>query len=237
MSRPRLPDGPGCSVAKIASCPCGSGRKARRCHRARASTPSTPLTPCSPLPRWRAADAAGAGAEGGDGHQRLAAGARTGCRRPLTVKVQAPIPSANKWSPPRASAGHDVAWGLPAPKAETMRRGCRCRGFVYADPEGAEPYHEWLEPYTEPEWRGGKQIFDENHNAIHFPSETHLTDAGDEVVFQDHYTGHRNPGEEGYQPPHLHIRPIEDARNGVYQGCEEHYPYDPKLGRPPQPYG
>jgi hypothetical protein len=30
--RPQLPDGPGRSVAKNASCPCGSGRKARRCH-------------------------------------------------------------------------------------------------------------------------------------------------------------------------------------------------------------
>ncbi|MCE7082966.1 SEC-C metal-binding domain-containing protein [Streptomyces sp. ST2-7A] len=31
-SRPQVPDGPGRSVARNAPCPCGSGRKARRCH-------------------------------------------------------------------------------------------------------------------------------------------------------------------------------------------------------------
>ena len=131
--------------------------------------------------------------------------------------------------------------GLECPDEERSFEEARRKAFRDAGiPEGAEPYDAWLDPYTTPPWQGNKQILDDDYNPIMFPAELHLTDRGDEVVFQDHYTGHRNPGEEGYQPPHVHIRPAdtpESRRNGVYEGCEEHYPYDPKLGRPPQLYG
>ncbi|CAG6397862.1 HNH/endonuclease VII fold putative polymorphic toxin [Actinacidiphila cocklensis] len=65
-----------------------------------------------------------------------------------------------------------------------------------------------------------------------------LTDSGDLITFQDHWTGHRSPGEPGYQRPHVHVRPFDDPRNGQLPGAEEHYYYDPSLGRTgPQPGG
>ncbi|MFI0263584.1 RHS repeat-associated core domain-containing protein [Streptomyces sp. NPDC017056] len=99
------------------------------------------------------------------------------------------------------------------------------------DPWGQEPVavDDWV-PATTPEWQGSKQLFDKEHNPIYFPEETHLNDRGDFVVFQNHWTGHREPGENGYQRPHIHMRPIEDTRNSNYEGCEEHYYYDPNLG-------
>ncbi|WP_051818122.1 DUF6531 domain-containing protein [Streptomyces sp. NRRL S-1813] len=131
--------------------------------------------------------------------------------------------------------------GLECPDEERSFEEVKRKAFRDAGiPEGAEPYDSWLDPYTTSPSHGNKQILDENYNPIMFPVELHLTENGDEVVFQDHYTGHRNPSEEGYQPPHLHIRPAdtpESQRGGVYEGCEEHYPYDPKLGRPDQLYG
>jgi hypothetical protein len=34
------------------------------------------------------------------------------------------------------------------------------------------------------------------------------------------------------QPPHVHVRPHENPRNGQLPGVEEHYYYDPALGKP-----
>ncbi|MBT2418183.1 hypothetical protein J7F01_04795 [Streptomyces sp. ISL-22] len=48
----------------------------------------------------------------------------------------------------------------------------------------------------------------------------------DIVVFQDHNFGHQRPGEPGYQPAHVHVRPYENTRNGQIPGCEERYFYD-----------
>lgn len=49
---------------------------------------------------------------------------------------------------------------------------------------------------------------------------------GDIVVYQDHWFGHQKPGEPGYQPSHVHVRPGDDPRNGQIPGAEEHYYYD-----------
>ncbi|MFD4125709.1 HNH/endonuclease VII fold putative polymorphic toxin [Streptomyces globisporus] len=46
------------------------------------------------------------------------------------------------------------------------------------------------------------------------------------MVFQDHHFGHQKPGEPGYQPAHVHVRPWDDTRNGQIEGAEEHYYYD-----------
>ncbi|MDT0455985.1 RHS repeat-associated core domain-containing protein [Streptomyces sp. DSM 41527] len=110
---------------------------------------------------------------------------------------------------------------------EVKRKAFRDAGI----PWGREPEEvdDWV-PATTPEWQGSKQLFDKDHNPIYFPQEIYENDRGDFVVFQNHWTGHREPGEEGYQRPHIHMRPIDDQRNSNYEGCEEHYYYDPNLG-------
>jgi RHS repeat-associated protein len=98
-------------------------------------------------------------------------------------------------------------------------------------PPGSEPLETRLTPSTT---GGGKQIMDENHQPVYFPEEVYLNDQGDLIVFQDHYTGHQFGAEGGVgdQPPHVHVRPYEDPRNGQVPGAQEHYYYDPNLGRP-----
>ncbi|CAG6397836.1 HNH/endonuclease VII fold putative polymorphic toxin [Streptomyces cocklensis] len=106
-------------------------------------------------------------------------------------------------------------------------------------PEGQAPLEvrDWV-PSTGPEWQGSPQLFDADHRPIYFREEDHLTDSGDLITFQDHWTGHRSPGEPGYQRPHVHVRPFDDPWNGQLPGAEEHYYYDPSLGRTgPQPGG
>jgi RHS repeat-associated protein len=95
-------------------------------------------------------------------------------------------------------------------------------------PEGAEPLevNQWV-PATEPEWMGSKQLMTDDHQPIYYTEEVYEHPNGqDLIVFQDHWFGHRKPGEEGYQPPHVHVRPFEDPRNGQVPGAEEHYYYD-----------
>jgi YD repeat-containing protein len=95
-------------------------------------------------------------------------------------------------------------------------------------PEGAEPIEvdEWVKARG-PEWAGSKQIVDENNQPIHYTEETYEHPNGNDlVVFQDNWFGHQNPGEPGYQPPHVHVRPIKDTRNGQVPGAQEHYNYD-----------
>ncbi|MFD7084083.1 HNH/endonuclease VII fold putative polymorphic toxin [Streptomyces sp. NPDC002181] len=38
--------------------------------------------------------------------------------------------------------------------------------------------------------------------------------------------GHRKPGEPGYQPPHVHVRPGDEPRNGQRSGTEPHCCHD-----------
>ncbi|MFE0449799.1 putative T7SS-secreted protein [Streptomyces sp. NPDC058914] len=95
-------------------------------------------------------------------------------------------------------------------------------------PEGAEPIdvNNYV-PATTPEWMGSKQLLDENHRPIFYTEEVYEHPNGrDLIVFQDHWFGHQKPGEPGYQPPHVHVRPYEDPRNGQIPGAEEHYYYD-----------
>ncbi|SFY50421.1 DUF6531 domain-containing protein [Streptomyces sp. F-1] len=95
-------------------------------------------------------------------------------------------------------------------------------------PEGAAPLevNEFV-PATTPEWQGSKQLMGDDHKPIYYTEEVYEHPNGrDLVVFQDHWFGHQKPGEPGYQPSHVHVRPFEDTRNGQIPGCEEHYYYD-----------
>jgi RHS repeat-associated protein len=96
-------------------------------------------------------------------------------------------------------------------------------------PDGAEPLEVRYTPSTTP---GGRQILDENYQPVHFREEVHLNDRNELIVYQDHHTGHQfgDPNGVGDQPPHVHVRPYDDPRNGQIPGCQEHYYYDPSLG-------
>lgn len=99
-------------------------------------------------------------------------------------------------------------------------------------PDGAEPLDAYLVPSTTP---AGKQIMDENHQPVMFREEVYEDANGNLVVFQDHHTGHDfgDPNGVGNQPPHVHVRPYDDPRHGQIPGAQEHYYYDPNVGRPP----
>ncbi|MET9320503.1 putative T7SS-secreted protein [Streptomyces sp. NPDC003038] len=94
-------------------------------------------------------------------------------------------------------------------------------------PEGLEPWFvdEWV-PGRTAEWQGAKQLMGPDHQPIHYTEEWYELPNGDIVVYQDHWFGHQKPGEPGYQPPHVHMRPGENTRNGQIPGVEEHYYYD-----------
>jgi RHS repeat-associated protein len=97
-------------------------------------------------------------------------------------------------------------------------------------PPGSEPLETRLVPATN---NRGKQIMDENWEPVYFPEEVYLNNRGEAIVFQDHYTGHQfGEGGVGDQPPHAHVRPSDNTRNGQVPGAQEHYYYDPSLGRP-----
>lgn len=95
-------------------------------------------------------------------------------------------------------------------------------------PEGTPPLEVRTHvPATTPEWQGGKQLLDENHQPIYYREEVYEHPNGNDlIVYQDHWFGHQKPGEPGYQPAHVHVRPFENTRNGQIPGCEEHYYYD-----------
>ncbi|MFI5685743.1 HNH/endonuclease VII fold putative polymorphic toxin [Streptomyces sp. NPDC051636] len=74
---------------------------------------------------------------------------------------------------------------------------------------------------------GVPTVDDRYHQPIFYTEEVYEHPNGEDlVVFQDHWFGHQKPGEPGYQPAHVHVRPFEDTRNGQIPGCEEHYYYD-----------
>ncbi|KOU67230.1 type IV secretion protein Rhs, partial [Streptomyces sp. MMG1533] len=113
-----------------------------------------------------------------------------------------------------------VGRGLDETKALALREA--------GIPEGAEPLEVNTHvPATTPQWQGSKQLMTENHEPIFYREEVYEHPNGqDLIVFQDHWFGHQKPGEPGYQPAHVHVRPYEDTRNGQIPGCEEHYYYD-----------
>ncbi|MFD4563176.1 DUF6531 domain-containing protein [Streptomyces sp. NPDC058467] len=94
-------------------------------------------------------------------------------------------------------------------------------------PEGAEPLEaDNYVQATTPAWQGSKQLMRDN-KAVYYTEEIYEHPNGEDlIVFQDHWFGHQEPGQPGYQGPHVHVRPIEDTRNGQVPGCEEHYYYD-----------
>ncbi|HWO63660.1 MAG TPA: HNH/endonuclease VII fold putative polymorphic toxin, partial [Umezawaea sp.] len=97
-------------------------------------------------------------------------------------------------------------------------------------PPGSEPLDSRMVPSTTP---SGRQILDENYQPVYFPEEIYLNNRDELIAFQDHYTGHQfGEGGVGDQPPHVHVRPYENTRNGQVPGAQEHYYYNPSLGRP-----
>ncbi|MFE1228100.1 RHS repeat-associated core domain-containing protein [Streptomyces sp. NPDC058745] len=113
-----------------------------------------------------------------------------------------------------------VGRGLEETKAKALREA--------GIPEGAEPFlvDDYV-PATTPEWQGSKQLLDDNHQPIFYREEAYAHPNGEDIiVFQDHWFGHQKPGEPGYQPSHVHVRPIDDTRNGHIPGTEKHYYYD-----------
>ncbi|MCP2099907.1 RHS repeat-associated core domain-containing protein [Actinosynnema pretiosum] len=96
-------------------------------------------------------------------------------------------------------------------------------------PPGSEPLESRVTPSTTP---GGRQVM-QDHQPVFFPEEVYLNNRDELIVFQDHHTGHQfGEGGVGDQPPHVHVRPYDNPRNGQVPGAEEHYYYDPSLGRP-----
>ncbi|MFI7384883.1 putative T7SS-secreted protein [Streptomyces sp. NPDC049813] len=95
-------------------------------------------------------------------------------------------------------------------------------------PEGTPPLEVRTHvPATTPEWQGGKQLMGDDHQPIYYREEVYEHPNGNDlIVYQDHWFGHQKPGEPGYQPAHVHVRPFENTRNGQVPGCEEHYYYD-----------
>lgn len=107
---------------------------------------------------------------------------------------------------------------------ETKAKALREAGI----PEGTLPLE--VDNYvsaTTPDWQGAKQLMGKDHQPIYYTEEVYEHPNGEDlIVFQDHWFGHQKPGEPGYQPAHVHVRPFEDTRNGQVPGCEEHYYYD-----------
>ncbi|MGW4998964.1 putative T7SS-secreted protein [Streptomyces hydrogenans] len=115
----------------------------------------------------------------------------------------------------------------PVTLAEVKARALREAGV----PEGREPFDATdYAMATKPEYQGGGALLGKDGRPIFYREEWYETADGEPILFQDHYFGHREPGEEGYQGPHIHVRPYNDTRNGQIPGCEEHYYYDPALG-------
>ncbi|WP_328454311.1 DUF6531 domain-containing protein [Streptomyces sp. NBC_00386] len=116
--------------------------------------------------------------------------------------------------------GESVGYTFDEQKARALREA--------GIPEGAEPIEvDNFVPATTPEWQGAKQLMGEDHQPIYYTEEVYEHPNGEDlIVFQDHWFGHRKPGEPGYQSSHVHVRPFEDTRNGQVPGCEEHYYYD-----------
>ncbi|WP_406474633.1 DUF6531 domain-containing protein [Streptomyces sp. NBC_01615] len=115
--------------------------------------------------------------------------------------------------------GEPVGRTLEEAKAQALRDA--------GIPEGAEPLeaNNYVKATT-PAWQGLKQVMRDN-KAVYYTEEIYEHPNGDDlIVFQDHWFGHQEPGEPGYQGPHVHVRPIGDIRNGQVPGCEEHYYYD-----------
>ncbi|MFJ9740347.1 putative T7SS-secreted protein [Streptomyces sp. NPDC101166] len=133
------------------------------------------------------------------------------------------VDNPNTWSDPLGLSPEypgKVGRSLEGAKADALRDA--------GIPEGAEPIdvNNYV-PATTPEWMGSKQLMDENHRPIFYTEEVYEHPNGrDLIVYQDHWFGHQQPGEPGYQPSHVHVRPYEDQRNGQIPGAEEHYYYD-----------
>ncbi|MBN3931771.1 type IV secretion protein Rhs [Streptomyces verrucosisporus] len=155
---------------------------------------------------------------------------------PATARYTTPDPLGLAPSPNPATYVHNPhTWTDPLGLAPDYPRrsleGAKAQALRDAGiPEGAEPIevNDWV-PATGPDWQGGKQLLDDNHQPIFYREEYYETPSGDLIVYQDHWFGHQKPGEPGYQPPHVHVRPFDDPRNGQLPGCEEHYYYDPKT--------
>ena len=89
-------------------------------------------------------------------------------------------------------------------------------------PYSQEPYDITYEPMTQAESFGGHVILDENtHQPINTRLYWYKNIDGDVIVIQDHSAGHKVNG----QGAHFNVRPPEDLRNGVVNGCKTHYEF------------
>ncbi|MDT0309576.1 RHS repeat-associated core domain-containing protein [Streptomyces sp. DSM 44917] len=134
-------------------------------------------------------------------------------------------PAPNAYSYARNPHTWTDPLGLTPCREAARRQALRDAGV----PDGAEPLEIRYTPSTTPQ---GRQILDENYQPVQFYEEVHLNNRDELIVYQDHHTGHQfgDPNGVGDQPPHVHVRPYDDPRNGQIPGCEEHYYYDPSLG-------
>ncbi|MFI7277981.1 DUF6531 domain-containing protein [Streptomyces sp. NPDC049879] len=134
-------------------------------------------------------------------------------------------PSPNPYGYVRDPHSWSDPLGLTPCRAAAREQALRDAGV----PDGAEPLEVRHTPSTKP---NGKQILDDDYQPVMFYEEVHINNRDELIVYQDHHTGHSygDPNGIGDQPPHVHVRPYDDPRNGQIPGAEEHYYYDPSLG-------
>ncbi|MFF2204270.1 putative T7SS-secreted protein [Streptomyces sp. NPDC058145] len=140
----------------------------------------------------------------------------------------APNPTAYVHNPNVGADPLGLAPDYPAKAGRTLDEAKTKALREAGIPEGAEPIDvNNFVSARGPEWQGSPQLMTEDHQPIFYTEEVYEHPNGEDlIVFQDHWFGHQKPGEPGYQPSHVHVRPFEDTRNGQVPGCEEHYYYD-----------
>ncbi len=74
--------------------------------------------------------------------------------------------------------------------------------------------------------RSGRQVMDENGQAVMTREYVYTRGDGSRVIIQDHSAGHQfGEGGVGDQGRHLNVRPFENPRTGKVPGTAQHYEY------------
>ena len=66
-------------------------------------------------------------------------------------------------------------------------------------------------------------VKDNNGNVINTRNYYFTNNNGDSIIIQDHGAGHSTGG----QGSHFNVRPASDPRNGIVDGTQSHYPFQP----------